>query len=42
MEKIGEIEQTEQYHVYTRTKTACSAQEHRGDSKMMKDKTEKN
>ena len=32
MEKIGEIEQTEQYHVYRRRKTASSVQEHRGNS----------
>jgi hypothetical protein len=42
MEKIDEIQQTEQYHVYRRKKTACSVQEHRGDSKGMKDKIEKN
>ena len=42
MEKIDEIQQTEQYHVYRRTKTASSVQEHRGDSKGMKDKIEKN
>jgi hypothetical protein len=30
MEKIGEIQQTEQYHVYRRRE---ASQEHRGDSK---------
>jgi hypothetical protein len=42
MENIGEIEQTEQYHVYRRRETASSIQEHRDDSKGMKDQIDKN